>query len=710
MPNLLLSPTACLRTFWFITTLSWFTLISGQSSLAEDRAPTLADFIEEDGRIVYVGLFQDEAIELKGCQTKQEAANLLDLQSHHKVLAMNKKDLKEQHALFSYPAIPCNSTVSFDSTIPANMPLWADREQTRKYFLTVPKTNGTFLSIPFSCRNLVAAFGIRKRYSQPEFFHDEPPPSEVITKEIALGCGKPTKGLQKTSAKEDLKNSQNGWALEKAEIFLDETKPDYFIYVASYSENHEDSRRSYFLPIYSIDGEPSHDIIWEGSERTENIEKKLMDMFSVDSIHDQGEKDFSDLIHSRSVPLMSVCFEKCKDSQYRPKHFYINQKENKATFFLIQNLGLSVTTNNIGQQEQLWNYSPRQSLSFENCSTLTQALSLTHDSTNSSEWLDSFKTRSHARAGSQLFKCHPPQHHVCRRAILDSQELTARHFQQGETCAGKIHLILEITGNITQSQSIGLDADSGFHTIEIKGLPFSDSKAKIVGHGIKTKHTHQSGCLFEPLPTLFFSKNITLRVSHLDIVWSKNSPPSNTLAFEIEGGSTILHQVNIGLHGSQFEDWGHGLRLCQGILFANESGIRASQTGMHAMRSKLSFHQSLGASSLQVNDTGISLHANSLLRLHQVTTIAGVPIDANNSIIYGEFVNLQANDHALKRQGLRLTGPSHITLKNSSLQGFENVARIHHPQARVNLLYPTNDLQNDNKHVHIGKGTLNIVE
>ena len=171
--NLLLKKISCALTFIVGG------LLAGHG-YAQSPPPILASYLTDADEEIYVALYNDTAVELSGCTTKESATTLLQLNPETAAREDTLNNLTNNHRLGQHPVIPCGDETAIDGDFSLNTPVWADPLGSKLYYLEFGIGSGRFYTLPADCDGMKEAFGIRQRIATPGILQNDiaPPMSQ----------------------------------------------------------------------------------------------------------------------------------------------------------------------------------------------------------------------------------------------------------------------------------------------------------------------------------------------------------------------------------------------------------------------------------------------------------------------------------------------------------------------------------------------------
>ncbi len=682
---------------------------------ADDKNPIVASYLTDTDAEVYVALFDGIGVELKGCPSRGAAIDLLQLPDTTPVREDTRAGLVANHDLGSHPAIPCGAQVPFDDTIDAQAPIWADLGGSGRYFIEFPAASGKFYTVPQRCTRLKDALGLRQRISRPGVLQAESgPPASRVALRVDYACGEVVDtGGGTPDDGGAVRPPGTPWQLFQTEVFLSADSLGDWIYVAVYETGHGEQRERFLLPIHRIDGERAHDIIWEGSARTERIENQLATVFGIDPEANVAGLGFDDLRRIRLFPFVAMCVEECDNPAAVFDHAYFLQPGVDLELTAVTSRELTPRVDLVGDTYLQWRYGPGRALDFAGCPALGRALGLREQPSRAGDW---FATVDAALAAQDnaipVYRCLPRDpSELCVRHVTDGNPVTQRLLEPDSDCAGARRLRIEISGTAHISDALIIDAGNGISTVEItSGDP--QARARLVATSLPARMPFSSSCMFDTFSALITVDNsATLAIRDIDVALAEELSAASVLAVHAEHSVVSLARTRIGSTESASVPPARGVRLCGGRLYAYDTSIVGAEVALHGMHSDvLVAGPADGRAVLGAEHYAVFLNRNSRLRLHRTDVSGRRTLQLRDASLYGSFAALQPRGPAAGTQALRLYGEAEATLRFSTARDYACVAHFLSPNARASLVFPGNDLAAENQQLVCGVGDFNLIE
>lgn len=707
-----------------LSTLLWVSFFIGYTySLGASAAQDfkLAAYVTNENKDVYVAIFGKDAMELSGCKTKESALEVLELPVQTKIAEETLQNLTQEYFLGQHPSIPCPG-VAVDSQISMDHPLWADLEQSKRYYIEYPKDKGVFYSIPSSCQKLKTSFGIRQRVALDGNLQDEKKPGEGrIQQEIALQCSKTSSSTDSSGPETPEPILENGWRVYQAETYLSELGDADLVYVAVYEKVSQGKNRKYFLPIHKIDGEKTTDILWEASERTRKIEKQLKDLFQVTA--DISQLPFADIDQLNLNPFVEICLANCQDESKIFQHAYFPHPTD-MDLVPVKELHLQREVNLHGEEEWGWSYGgPKLSVKFSFCPKILKSLGFRKMLASGKGFKEEMDMAIESvEKDAKVFRCQLPEDNICRRQVAPGDTLTKNHFKKGGECAQKTQLRLEIPAKAILKTPISLNSLGGtsevvdfptFKNIEIIGTSkVGRSRIEVVLK--ENPEMPTSNCLFDKVPIIFNVRNLEgFSLKNIELLLGEDNTVEKILG--IHGESTRLNLDNTQLgaqgEGTAPKNFARNLRMCRSSLFSVNGQFLADFMNIQGMNSQIFIYgKNTENSRLKSEDYGVVLNSRSTMRVHQTEFLGQKSFQLKDSLLMGTRCSLQTTKGRSKSQAFRLNGESEVQFKFSSVKEFERIGIFMERKGKIKFILPTNDLVAENDQLSWGEGQFEIVE
>ncbi|MDP3896842.1 MAG: hypothetical protein Q8Q62_09210 [Mesorhizobium sp.] len=666
--------------------------------------PGLAAYVTDENEDAYVALYGNVAIELSGCASEAAARALVAVPSAA-IEQTTLVELRNAHDL-GHPKIPCSPDARFDADFPATTPVWFDLDGTRRYYLSWPTPHGTFYSVPSRCTAIKEAFALRQRIALPGVLKGETaPPQGAIVNEIVLDCGEgqPAPG---EPGEGDATALGDRWSLHQTDVFLSETSVGDTVYVAVFNRVTPNGIEKSYLPIHRINGAPSGQAVWEGSNSRGRVEAALAELFGTDPTLPVTMLGFQDVARLDAAVYLDLCLTRCQG--YRHEHGFFPQPGQAFDLVTLppplatQRLGL------LGETIYRWNFAQARSASFVGCGGLAAAIGMVLPAADASAWGDAVDNAIGAPA-EKPFVC-APRDELCRRVVAEGGVVSQAHFNRGSDCQTARRLRLELPKQAVIASTLRLDAN-GFADVEIVPRdPVGRSRLRVT---LPIVAAAASSCPFEPAPAILSARDLSaLRLSRLDIVRSADGPTQELTAMVLENVRVALDHVAIGAGGEGLRPIERTLRLCGAEVYALGGSYLSSLLGLHGLNSRISV-AGLDATDLATigsGSFGLFMMSGSTVRMSWAAVTAPRAVSLRASDLKGTRVDLAVGQASPTSSGLRLERGASAQFSLSSARGFACLGVFPDPSSSARFTLPVNALAADNTRTNCGSGSVEIID
>ena len=508
-------------------------------------------------------------------------------------------------------------------------------------------------------------------------------------------------------------DSGHPWKLYRAEVFLTAESLGDWVYVAEYLDKRNGNDKSFLLPIYRIDGEPAHDIIWEGADRTQRLEDQLALLFGIDQEADIPGLGFQQLAVINNFPFVEICLEDCDNPSVFPEQGISLTPLLIWALAPIAEKALGTNVNLLGETYFEWIYGEGKKVYFSGCSPVTQAMGLTAPHPGSIPWFE--LVEAGLAAGSEdvpTYQClGSGASDICTRVLQDGEVLTQRLLTPDADCPTAERLELVSAGVIRAPAGLVISGSSGFNSVEIRPQS-EDTPGSLIVDGLSNEDIFQSSCLFDRFARVIcFARFRFFMAAEYGCGLSEEYAGGRSLLVHSEDSNVHLDNTRLGLSDGLFVPAARGLRLCNSQLFARDSAVSASEVALHSMRSNLALTAD-DDRFLDINGDlyGVLLNPDNQLYLHRTNLVGRRTLQLHDSEVSGSFVHLTPSSDMPGSQALRVFGESTISLRLSSARDYRCVGNVMTEDSALSFIFPTNDLVEDNEFLTCNIGPVTVVE
>lgn len=665
-----------------------------QPGLAQEP-PRLAVFVTDADADVYVAIWGEKAVELRGCTTPAAARALLQLAPDAGVSETRLAVLTAEFGYGAQPGLPCAGH-PFDADWPATTPIWADVAGSGNYYLPMP-AGGGYAQLPAACGALKTALAIRERLQLPGVLQGNFAPPDLGTPALSLGCGSDVATPTQTPAT----GTESGWTLHRFEIFLSEDSTLDTIYVARTLG--AEGVPSY-LPILRVDGRDSRDILLAGGVAARDTEAALSRLIGAAPEAPATLLGAEAGAAIRAALFVDLCLQACAGYAHAPAAFLQPGVDLGITALppLVAEAGLDP----LGRLRARVEFADGRSASFTACTGLMAAMGMAP--AEPADWFDATADAPAPAPGSG-FACGASSS-TCTRTVLDGGSFSSALLAPGGDCVGKSALRIELAGLVTAAAPLLLQ-DLAFARVALQPAPGVARARLVITPGRLS--TQASPCVLSGTDVLIAASGLAeLTLSAIDLERKVTDGGGEVVALQVQGGRVALKDVTIGNQTDGAAAVQRGVNLCRADLYAEGGRIAAETIAVQGLSARVMLSAGRDArASLGQARFGILMSQQSLVRLQQTDIAATNPIVLRGAELRATGIALgPLNAAAQTGAAVQMERASAAELQISRVVGFRCAVSFVDAASRLALLLPGNDIARDNTFSACGPGQFSLIE
>ncbi len=676
--------------------LAFALLVLALPAVAQD-VPRLSVFVTDQDADVFVAIYGEKAVELRGCTGVSAARNLLQLAPEAEVSETTLARITADFGFGAQPGLPCAGT-AFDADWPATTPIWADVAGSGNYYLPVP--TGGYVAVPARCTAIKTALAIRERLQLPGVLQGTMAPPDLNDTVLALTCAE-------TVIRPDPvvpSGAAAGWTLHRFETFLSEDSTGDTIYVA---RNLGAGGAPAYLPILRIDGRDTRDIILAGGLPMLEVEADLARLFGASPDAPVTMLGSESVASLRDALYVDLCLHACAGYLHTPAAFLRPGLDLGLTE--LPPLTTSAELDRLGTSRAAVGFAEGRSLSFTGCADLTTAMGLV--AADSADWFAATATALQADpAAGTGFDCRGSSAVTCTRRVPDGGSLTLGLFAPGADCAGKTDLRIELPALVIAPAPLLLQ-NLPFARIAFVPAPGVARSRLVVTPGRLT--TASAVCVLSGTDALIAASSLAqLSLTAIDLERKATDTAGEVVAVQAQGGRIVLQDVSIGALPEGSAPVQRGVNLCAADLYVTGTRIAAEAIAVQGLSARVMItgSQDMRASLTQAR-FGLLVSSQSLVRLHQTDIAATSPIVLRGAELRASSSTLSPLIMAQPLgSAVQLERASVAELQISSVAGFRCAASFVDAASRLGLVLPGNDIARDNTFSACGPGQFSLIE
>lgn len=667
-------------------------------AVAQEPTLELISYLTNEAAESYVVLYEGRAVQLSGCTTRDEVVRVLQLDPVVDVQLGTRAELESEHELGQHPAIACQPDAALDVELPMQSPIWADLEGSGRYFIEHADKPGHLYSVHSRCVRLKEALRLRARVAQPGVLQAEAAPD--ITRQVfqlAYHCG--NAGPARDNPDAQTPDTDQAWQLFKTEVFLSEQSVGDWVYVAQFNAGSPEQPRIQLLPIYRIDEQSTHDIIWEASERSSRLEDQLAILFGIDPTLAIADLGFEQRRIIAQFPFLSLCIETCNSVEHPPEHAHFSDPALAVSLVPVASTALFSVSDLLGKHQLRWAFATQRSVALRQCDALIHAMRLQPLESPDRAWFDAIEQAdAHSAGDTWQYTCHPgPDVSPCMRWVGDGQVLTQRALEKNEDCQERTSLQLNLEGVARIRSPLHVDGRE-FEQVVIKTSQ-SDARASLVIDTLPAQAGDASACLFNRFPVAISgSASMALELSGVDVYLSEEAASQALVLVHVENGTLRLHDVGVGAGAASSLPAQRAVRLCNSELYALNTRVTGSEVALQAVRSNVALTGSPdNPAQLTARLHAAFLNSGSRMRLQHASLSAQRAMQLSNAQVRGLSVVFEPfAAGAATSRALRLSRGAQARFRFSSVTGYGCVAQVTGIDSRAEFVFPSNNLHGAN--------------
>lgn len=665
---------------------------------AEPGPPRLAVFVTDADADVYVAIWGDKALELRGCATAAAARELLQLPPDATVSETRLEALTADFAYGAQPGLPCAGH-PFDADWPATTPIWADVAQSGAYYLPMPSGSG-YLALPASCAALKTALAIRERLQLPGVLQGSFAPPDLGTPALSLSCGAAAAAPVGPAAG----SAETGWTLHRFEIFLSEDSTLDTIYVA---RSIGAGGVPAYLPILRLDGRDSRDILLEGGPAMRSAEAELAALIGAAPDAPATLLGAEAGAAIRAVLFVDLCLQDCAGYAHAPAAFL--QPGVDLAIAALPPLLAEAGLDALGRPRLRASFAEGRSARFTGCARLTAAMGLA--AAEPADWFAATATALEAEPPpGTAFECGGARADICTRQVPDGGSLSPALLAPGSDCAGKTELRIELAGRASAAEPLLLQ-DLAFTRVALLPQPGLARARLVITPGRLASAA--APCVLSGTDALIVASGIAeLSLYAIDLERKATDAMGEVVALQVQGGRLMLQDVSIGNQPDGSAAVQRGVNLCRADLYARASRISAETIAVQGLASRVMLSgDAAQRASLGQARFGLLMAQQSQVRLQQTDIAATNPIVLRGAELRASGIALAPLAAGVRSgSALQLERGSSAEVQISRVAGFRCAASFLDAASRLGFLLPGNDIARDNTFSACGPGQFSLIE